>query len=335
VFLPPPPRIGSLQLSWPLILAPLSGRTDVAFRMGLRKIGGVGLACTDLTNPHGIIRNTLRTQHILATRTGDQPLGIQLYGTEPEIMAEAAGLLEEQLNPQLIDLNMGCPVGKIVRKGAGSALLAEPDRALSIAAAVVKRVSIPVTVKLRLGINSENITAPSLAPMLRDVGIKALVIHGRTAEQHYRGQVDIPGIRRVVEAVPDIPVFANGNVTGVASCKEMLAQTGAAGVAIGRAAIRNPWLFSDLVAEDQGLPPLRPSRTEKIRLMQNHFRLLVEVRGEFLGCRQFRKWSSQYNSLLGLSRPQYQKFIKILTPDDFESLADELLKESLKQKCVK
>ncbi len=303
--------------------------------MGLRKIGGIGLACTDLTNPHGIIRNTLRTQHILATRAGDQPLGIQLYGSEPEVMAEAAGMLEDQLSPQIIDLNMGCPVAKIVRRGAGSALLAEPDRALSIAAAVVKRVSIPVTVKLRLGINSKNITAPTLAVMLRDVGIKALVIHGRTADQHYRGQVDIPGIRRVVEAVSDIPVFANGNVTGVASCKEMLAQTGAAGVAIGRAAIRNPWLFSDLIAKDQGLPPLRPSRPNKVRLMQNHFRMLVEVRGEFRGCRQFRKWSSQYNSLLGLSELQYEKFIKFQTPEDFESLAEELLQESLKQECVK
>jgi tRNA-dihydrouridine synthase B len=322
--LPPPPKIGSLQLSSPLILAPMSGRTDVAFRIGVRRIGGLGLAFTDLTNPHGVLRGNLRTSQILASCEEDRPLGIQIYGAEAELMAKAACHLEEQFAPAVIDINMGCPVFKITRKGGGSALMAVPEQAGLIAAAVVEAVEVPVTAKLRLGTDAAHVNAPEVARRLAGVGVSALTVHGRTAEQRYSGAVNFEAIRVVVEAVPDIPVFANGNIVDHETAVRALAVTGAAGLAIGRGAMYNPWIFSQITALDRGETPPEPSRAEAISFMRLHFRRLMEVRGSYRGCRQFRKWVSHYGSALKMSRTQRDLFMRITQPDELEGLADEL-----------
>ncbi len=322
--LPPPPKIGDLQLSSPLVLAPMSDRTDVAFRMGVRGIGGMGLAFTDLTNPHGVLRRNLRTSHILATCPGDRPLGIQLYGAGPELMAEAGRQLEEEFTPEVIDINMGCPVHKVTRKGAGSALMGTPELAARIAAELVTAVSVPVTAKLRLGLDADRRNATDIALRLRDAGIRALTVHGRTAEQRYSGPVDLDGIREIVEAVPDVPVFANGNIVSYETAIQAIDATGAAGLAIGRGAMRNPWIFSQLLAIDAGIRVEPPDRDVLISFMRSHFRALLEVRGTFRGCRQFRKWVSHYGSSLGMSREQRDCFMRISAPEQLEELAEEL-----------
>jgi len=322
--LPPPPEIGDVPLSSPLTLAPMSGRTDVAFRMGVREIGGVGLAFTDLTNPHGVLHRNLRTSQILATCEGDRPLGIQLYGTKPELMAEAGRQLEAEFAPELIDINMGCPVNKVTRKGAGSALMGTPRLAARIVAALVAAVDVPVTAKLRLGLDAEHINAPELAIMLRDAGVAALTVHGRTAVQRYSGPVNLGGIRDVVEAVPGIPVFANGNVVSYETAVETAEVTGAAGLAIGRGAMRNPWLLSELLAADAGAEVAPPGPEERIAFMCRHLRALVEVRGVLRGCRQFRKWVSCYGSALAMTRDQRGRFMRISKPADLDELAEEL-----------
>jgi nifR3 family TIM-barrel protein len=322
--LPAPPRIGNLQLSSPLVLAPMSGRTDLAFRAGLRAVGGLALAFTDLTSPHGVLRRNLRTSQILASCQDDRPLGIQLYGSDPELLAEAARRLEAELSPDLIDLNMGCPVHKVTRRGAGSALMGMPELAARIVAQVVRAVDVPVTAKLRLGLDSARLGAPRLAGMLRDAGISALTVHGRTAAQRYSGPVNLEGIRSVVQCVPGLPVFANGDVVSHRSATETAAATGAAGLAIGRAAMRNPWIFKEIMDAEAGRPLTPPSRAEVIEFMRGHFRRLVGIRGEFRGCRQFRKWVRHYGSLLNMSRAQRERFVRISRPVDFENLAGDL-----------
>jgi nifR3 family TIM-barrel protein len=322
--LPSPPRIGSLELSSPLLLAPLSGRTDVAFRLGVRELGGLGLAFTDLVNPRGAMARSLRTAQILATGPADRPLGVQLYGAEPEVVAEAARRVEAELGPAVIDINMGCPVWKVTRRGGGAALLADPPAAARVAAAVASAVKVPVTAKLRLGQDAGRITAPEIARMLAGVGVAALIVHGRTTEQRYSGSVDLAGIRRVVEAVPGLPVFANGNVNSHASAVRAVAETGAAGLAIGRAALRNPWIFRQILAEDRGEPRPEPSRVERVEFMRVHFRRLVDLRGVYRGCRQIRKWASAYGPLIGMDRAARERLLRIEQPAELEALADEL-----------
>jgi nifR3 family TIM-barrel protein len=297
----------------------------VAFRVGVRRIGGLGLAFSDLTNPRGVLRRNLRTAQILATCPEDRPLGIQLYGSEPEIMAEAAARLEEEFSPAVIDLNLGCPARKVVRKGGGSALLADPPLAARIAGAMVRAVSVPVTAKLRLGVDAEHEAAPEVARRLLDRGVRALTVHGRTARQRYTGGVDLEGIARTVRAAEDVPVFANGNVTSLAGALEMLDSTGAAGVAIGRGAMRNPWIFSQILAEDAGRPFGPPTRAEVVAFMRDHFRRLLEVRGVLRACRQFRKWTSQYGPQLAMTRGQRTAMMRLASPEDFETLAGQLL----------
>ncbi len=323
--LPPAPRIADLQLESPLVLAPMSGRTDVAFRLGVREIGGIGLAFSDLTNPVGILRRNLRTSQILATCDEDRPLGIQIYGADPALMAEAAARVEEEFRPAVIDINMGCPARKVTRRGAGSALMAAPALAVGIVESVCRAVGTPVTVKLRLGLDAGSITAPQLAPRLVEAGAAALTVHGRTAEQRYSGRVDLAGIACVVEAVRPVPVFANGNVTGYASAVRTLRETGAAGLAIGRAAMRNPWIFRSILAADRDETLADPTRAERVEFMRTHFRRLVEIRGVLRGCRQFRKWVSQYGRPLGLTGPQRARFLRLSEPEELEGLADELL----------
>jgi nifR3 family TIM-barrel protein len=304
----------------------MSGRTDVAFRLGVREIGGIGLAFTDLTNPVGILRRNLRTSQILSTCEEDRPLGIQIYGAKPELMAEAAACVEGEFRPAVVDINMGCPARKVTRRGAGSALMATPDLAVRIVESVRRAVSVPVTVKLRLGVEASSLTAPELAPGLVAAGAAALTVHGRTARQRYSGAVSLAGIRRVVEAVEGVPVFANGNVTDFASAGRMLRETGAAGLAIGRAAMRNPWIFKSILARDRGVEPPLPGRAERVEFMRTHFRRLVEVRGVLRGCRQFRKWVSQYGRVLEMTRSQRAEFLRLSAPERLEDLAEELLR---------
>ncbi len=322
--LPPAPRIGDLQLGSPLIMAPLSGRTDVAFRMELRRLGGAALASTDLVNPQGVLRRNLKTSQILATCEADRPLVVQIYGAEAGLVAEAARHLEGELSPAAIDINMGCPVWKVTRKGGGSALLAEPEKAVRLAERVVGAVSRPVTVKLRLGVDAGQITAPELAVGLREAGVAALTVHGRTAEQRYSGPVDHGAIRRVVEAVPGLPVFANGDVTSPAAAGRMLEATGAAGLAIGRAALRNPWIFNQIIAEAEGRPAPEPSRAERVGFMLGHFRRMLEIKGQRTACYQFRKWVSQYGKALAMTREQRGRFLGLSAPGELEELAAEL-----------
>src|SRR5881628_2716073 len=235
-------RIGPLQLQSNLFLSPLAGYTNLPFRLVVREIGGVGLCTTDLVNARSLLEKRERAFKLIETRPADSPLAVQLFGSVPEEMRDAA-LMLESLGVSSVDINMGCPVKKVCKVGGGSAMMTELEKTSALVKGMVDAVKIPVTAKMRLGWDEENLTAPDLARALEDVGVAAIFVHGRTREQGFGGTVNLAGIRAVVDAVKTIPVIGNGDVITPQAAKHMLDETGCAGVSIGRGAFYNPWIF--------------------------------------------------------------------------------------------
>src|SRR5712671_1870438 len=235
-------QFGSLTLKSNLFLSPLAGYTNLPFRLTLRELGGLDLATTDLVNARSLLEKNPKAFKLVETRPADKPLAVQLFGSVPEEMREAAAYLES-IGIAAVDINMGCPVRKVCRVGGGSAMMTELDKTARLVQGMVEAVKIPITAKMRLGWDDENITAPELARTLESVGVAAIFVHGRTREQGFAGRVNLAGIRAVVEAVKSIPVIGNGDVTTAQAARLMLQETGAAGVSIGRGAFYNPWIF--------------------------------------------------------------------------------------------
>src|ERR1039457_1613231 len=236
-------RLGSLTLPSNLFLSPLAGYTNLPFRLVVREIGGVGLCTTDLVNARSLIEKRQRAFKLIETRPEDSPLAVQLFGSVPEEMRDAAAFLES-LGVASVDINMGCPVKKVCKVGGGSAMMTELDKTAALVRGMVNAVKIPVTAKMRLGWDDDNLTAPDLARTLEDVGVAAIFVHGRTREQGFGGTVNHAGIRKVVESVKNIPVIGNGDTVTPQAAKKMLDETGCAGVSIGRGAFYDPWIFN-------------------------------------------------------------------------------------------
>lgn len=251
-----PTSAGGLALETNLLLAPVANHCDLAWRITCRTASrgpdgasqGLGLACTDLLSPQGLLRGTARSLELAATNQDDSPICMQLYGGDPDILAEGA-LWAVNHGADVVDINMGCPVDKVTKKDGGSKLLCDPDRTVQMAAHIVRTVDaatrgrVPVTAKLRLGWDRSCIVAPDLARALERVGIAMITIHGRTTDQYFRGEVDHAGIRDVVQAVDAIPVIGNGDVTSPQKCLDMVQATGCSGVMIGRGSFAAPWIF--------------------------------------------------------------------------------------------
>ena len=282
-------RLGSLTLKSNLFLSPLAGYTNLPFRLTLREIGGLDLATTDLVNARSLLEKNPKALKLIETRPADQPLAVQLFGSVPEEMRDAAEYLES-MGVASVDINMGCPVRKVCRVGGGSAMMTELDKTSALVKGMVNAVKIPVTAKMRLGWDDENLTAPDLARVLEDAGAAAIFVHGRTREQGFSGAVKLHGIRAVAQAVRRIPVIGNGDVTTPEAARMMFEETGCAGVSIGRGAFYNPWIFRHTRQFlDTGELPSEPDFDERVRVMSRHLDLMLEVFGEPLGCRMFRK----------------------------------------------
>src|SRR4051794_22788067 len=235
-------RIGSLHLSSNLFLSPLAGYTNLPFRLTLRELGGLELATTDLVNARSLLEKNPKALKLIETCPADRPLAVELFGSVPVEMRDAAVYLES-IGISSVDINMGCPVRKVCRVGGGSAMMTELDKTALLVKGMVDAVKIPITAKMRLGWDDQNITAPDLVRALEDVGVAAIFIHGRTREQGFSGTVNLQGIRKVVEAAKGIPVIGNGDVTTPEAARMMLEETGCAGVSVGRGAFYNPWIF--------------------------------------------------------------------------------------------
>src|ERR1043166_5304736 len=235
-------RIGRLQLESNLFLSPLAGYTNLPFRLTLRELGGLDLATTDLVNARSLLEKNPKALKLIETCPADKPLAVQLFGSVPEEMRDAAAYLES-IGIASVDINMGCPVRKVCKVGGGSAMMTELDKTARLVKGMGDAIKIPVTAKMRLGWDDQNLTAPDLARALEDVGVAAIFVHGRTREQGFGGSVNLAGIRAVVPAVKSIPVIGNGDIITPQAAKKMFDETGCAGVSIGRGAFYNPWIF--------------------------------------------------------------------------------------------
>ncbi len=292
-------RLGPLTLVSNLFLSPLAGYTNLPFRLTVRELGGVGLATTDLVNARSLLEKKSKALKLIETLPADYPLAVQLFGSVPEEMRDAAAYLES-VGIASADINMGCPVRKVCRVGGGSAMMTELAKTASLVKGMVEAVKIPITAKMRLGWDDENITAPNLARALEDVGVAAIFVHGRTREQGFSGAVNLAGIRAVVKALERVPVIGNGDVTTPQAAKVMLEQTGCAGVSVGRGAFYNPWIFQHTLhylKTGEVLPD--PPFEERVRVMCRHLDLMIEVFGEAHGCRMFRKVAPWYARRFG------------------------------------
>lgn len=316
-------QIGRLKLESNLFLAPLAGYTNLAFRLLIRQLGGLGMATTELVNARALLEKNPKALELVSTHPADRPLAIQLFGNKPEEMRDAA-VFVESLGADVVDVNMGCPVRKVCRTGAGAAMLVQAQKAAHIVKGMVEAVKIPVTAKMRLGWDEDNITAPALARALEDVGVAAVFVHGRTRAQGFAGTVNLAGIRAVVQAVRAIPVIGNGDVTTPEAAKFMMEQTGCAGVSIGRGAFYNPWIFNHTqhyLKTNELLP--EPTFEERIALMRRHLDLMIEQFGEQRACRMFRKIATLYAKRFGPNSFFNKRVVQISTRVQFNTLLEE------------
>ncbi|MDQ6632456.1 MAG: tRNA dihydrouridine synthase DusB [Verrucomicrobiota bacterium] len=305
-----------------MFLSPLAGYTNLPFRLALREIGGLDLATTDLVNARSLLEKNRKALKLIETCPADSPLAVQLFGSVPEEMRDAAIYLES-IGVSSVDINMGCPVKKVCKVGGGSAMMTELGKTAQLVRGMVNAVKIPVTAKMRLGWDDENLTAPNLARVLEEAGVAAIFVHGRTREQGFGGAVNLAGIRAVAQAVKKIPVIGNGDVTTPQAAKMMFEKTGCAGVSIGRGAFYNPWIFlhtKHFLDTGELLP--EPTFAERIRVMCRHLDLMVEIFGEELGCRMFRKIAPWYSKRFGPASEFNKKAVMISTRSDFHELLE-------------
>jgi tRNA-dihydrouridine synthase B len=309
-----------LQLKSNLFLSPLAGYTNLPFRLTIREVGGLDLATTDLVNARSLLEKNPKALKLIETSPADRPLAVQLFGSVPEEMRDATAYLES-IGISSVDINMGCPVRKVCRVGGGSAMMTELEKTAALVRGMVDAVKIPVTAKMRLGWDDENLTAPDLARALEDAGVAAVFIHGRTREQGFAGTVNLAGIRKVVEAVRSIPVIGNGDVTTPEAARMMFNETGCAGVSIGRGAFYNPWIFAHSTAFlKSGDLPREPSFAERVRVMCRHLDLMIEVFGEQHGCRMFRKVAPWYSKRFGPANAFNKRVVTISSRAEFHEI---------------
>lgn len=320
-------KIGTVELENPYILAPMAGVTDLPFRL-LCKEQGAGLLCMEMVSAKAIQYNNKNTKALLEIHPEELPVSLQLFGSDPDVISEIAKRIEE-LPFSILDINMGCPVPKIVKNGEGSALMKNPKLVYEIVRKTARAIQKPVTVKIRKGFDDTCINAVEIAKIIEDAGGKAVAVHGRTREQYYSGKADWDIIRQVKEAV-SIPVIGNGDVVSGESAIAIQKEKGCDGVMIGRGAQGNPWIFSELLEyERTGKMPLRPSVEAIKKMMIRHAQLQMQYKGEYLGIREMRKHVSWYTSGLPNSAKLRDEINRVESYEELEQLLEERLKEEI------
>lgn len=314
-------QIGEIKLAAPLALAPMAGITDLPFRLICRRLG-CGMTVSEMVSAKGLLYKNVKTTEMLRIDDGERPTAIQLFGSVPEELAEAARMVEAS-GADMIDFNMGCPVPKIVNNGEGSALMKQPQLAHDILAAMVKAVKIPVTVKFRAGWDDSSRNAVEIAKAVEAAGVSAVAVHGRTRQQFYEGKADWGIIAEVKQAV-NVPVFGNGDIFTVEDGLRMLAETGVDGLMIGRGADGNPWIFRELAAVLRGEErPAAPSLQERLAQAAEHLDMLIDYKGEHISVKEMRRHISAYLKGLPHAAEFRGRFHKVDTREQFMELLAE------------
>ena len=321
-----PLKIGSVTLPNNLILAPMAGVTDLPFRL-LCKEQGAGLLCMEMVSAKAILYKNRNTESLLEIDPRENPVSLQLFGSDPEIISKIAHQIEDKPF-DILDLNMGCPVPKIVNNGEGSALMKNPKLAGEIIRETVKAIDKPVTVKIRKGFDDEHINAVEMAKIAEDAGAAAVAVHGRTREQFYSGRADWDIIRQVKEAV-SIPVIGNGDLLTAEDVIAMEAQTGCDGFMIARGAQGNPWIFRQILHYfETGEHLAKPTFEEVTQMILRHARMMLKFKGEYIGIREIRKHAAWYTA----GYPNSARLrVAINNVESFEAL-EELLMNNLEER---
>ena len=312
-------KIGNQIIPSNAFLAPMAGVTDLPFRLICKEMG-CGMVYTEMVSAKGLYYGDYKTEELLAIDEREKPVVIQIFGSDPDIMGRAAGILNNRENI-ILDINMGCPTPKIIKNGDGSALMKNPQLAGKVLKAVVKESIKPVTVKIRKGWDEDNVNAVEMAKIIEECGASAVTVHGRTREQFYSGKADWSIIRKVKEAV-SIPVIGNGDVFSVADAEVMIKETSCDGVMIGRGAQGNPWIFKQIdhyVKTGETLPD--PSLNEKICVALKHMDFVMEAKGEYVAIREMRKHLAWYMKGFKNSAQLRNEINKI---DNYEALRRKL-----------
>lgn len=315
-------KIGNVEIENPFVLAPMAGVTDMPFRR-LCKEQGAGLICMEMVSAKAISYHNKNTEALMEIDAGEHPVSMQLFGSEPELMAEVAKSIEERPF-DILDINMGCPVPKVVNNGEGSALLKDPELIGRIVKSVSSAIKKPLTVKVRIGFENVPVDIVDIAKRAEDAGAAAIAVHGRTRQQYYSGKADWETIRRVKAAVT-IPVIGNGDVDSPQKAKEMICQTGCDAVMIGRAVQGNPWIFRELnhyFATGEELP--RPTAAEIREMILRHARAQIDLKGEFTGIREMRKHVAWYTAGMRHSAGLRRESNTIASYEELERLLEKL-----------
>lgn len=310
--------IGSRRIPSRWFLAPLAGYTQLAFRLAVRELGGLGLATTDLVQATMLLSGRQKSLDLIATAPADRPLSIQIFSGRRDDLVRAARWLEQH-GYAGVDINMGCPMAKVNGSGGGARLMRDTGGACETVAAVVQAVDIPVTVKMRLGWDAEQITAPALAREFEQLGVAAVTIHGRTRQQGFHGSVDLDGIAAVVAAVDSIPVIGNGDVRTVDDALHMRRYTGCAAIAIGRGAMLDPWIFRKLADHESPGASADPAREEQIDFLIRHFYLMADQHGDY-ACTLFRKFAAWYGARLGIPEDLEDRLRRFTSIAEFDEV---------------
>lgn len=319
------PKIENIELNGWACLAPMAGVSDLAYRVIAKKMGA-SLTTAEMVSAKGLYYRNEKTKEMLKIDSDEHPVALQLFGSDPDIMAWGAKIME-QAGPDFIDINMGCPMQKVVKNGDGSALMKNIPLAAAVIRAMVKAVHTPVTVKMRLGWSRDTLNAVELAQAAEEAGAAAITVHGRTREDFYTGKADWKEIKKVVDAVK-IPVIGNGDVTDGKSAKDLMEETGCAAVAIGRAAWGNPWIFREVntyLETGEIIPP--PSWEMRLQMARRHLHGLCLEKGEYAAVREMRAHASRYFHGLPKATALRQEIMKETTEKGFNDVLDSYEKE--------
>ena len=313
-------KIGNVELENNILLAPMAGITDLPFRLICKKYGNPGLVYTEMLSSKALYYNDEKTNLLMNTRGEKKPIAFQIFGSEPEVMGEAAKIVSKYAD--IIDINMGCPAPKVVKNGDGSKLLQSPDLVGEIVKKVVKNTNRPVTVKIRKGWDRNNINAVQIAKTIEAAGASAIAVHGRTREEYYSGHVDLDIIKKVKENV-NIPVIGNGDIKTSVEAKKMFEYTGVDGIMIGRASLGTPWVIGQIIDELGGKEKQEISKEMKLQIIKEHLKLAIEEKGEYIAIREMRKHICGYIKNMKESSKFREKVNRIEDLNELISCLDE------------